>query len=150
MVNEADPIVNKFISVPREMGSLNCAAFVAGVIKGVLDGAGFVSAHSCCIWLEEPTANCSTLLPALLPALQPAKVNAHSVPSEGQPRRTTFLIKFDTEVLFLTRKLKFRLSLSRCHCVPNHVVLCAGTGAGKGAGGAVANWARVSRRIRAR
>ena len=43
MVNEADPLVNKFISVPREMGSLNCAAFVAGVIKGVLDGAGFVS-----------------------------------------------------------------------------------------------------------
>lgn len=52
MVNEADPLVNKFISVPREMGSLNCAAFVAGVIKGVLDGAGFVSAHcrSCVTW----------------------------------------------------------------------------------------------------
>ena len=45
MVNEADPLVNKFISVPREMGSLNCAAFVAGVIKGVLDAAGFVSVY---------------------------------------------------------------------------------------------------------
>jgi len=27
------------------MGSLNCAAFVAGVIKGVLDAAGFVSVY---------------------------------------------------------------------------------------------------------
>jgi hypothetical protein len=45
MVNEADPLVNKFISVPREMGSLNCAAYVAGVIKGVLDAAGFVSSQ---------------------------------------------------------------------------------------------------------
>ena len=45
MVNEADPLVNKFISVPREMGALNCAAFVAGIIKGVLDAAGFVSSE---------------------------------------------------------------------------------------------------------
>ena len=44
MINEADTLVNKFISVPRELGALNCAAFVAGVIKGVLDAAGFVSA----------------------------------------------------------------------------------------------------------
>lgn len=43
MVNESDPLVNKFISVPRDLGALNCAAFVAGVIKGVLDAAGFVS-----------------------------------------------------------------------------------------------------------
>ena len=37
------------ISVPREMSQLNCAAFVAGIIEGVCDGAGFatngVSAH---------------------------------------------------------------------------------------------------------
>ena len=45
---EKDPLVNTFISVPKDKGSLNCAAFVAGIIEAVLDGANFpakVSAH---------------------------------------------------------------------------------------------------------
>jgi len=45
---EKDPMVNSFISVPKDKGSLNCAAFVAGVIEAVLVGANFpakVSAH---------------------------------------------------------------------------------------------------------
>lgn len=33
--------MTKYTSVPKEMGSLNCNAFMAGVVKGVLDGAGF-------------------------------------------------------------------------------------------------------------
>jgi len=45
MVNDNDPLINKFISVPRDMGDLNCGAMVAGIIKGVLDGAGFVTPH---------------------------------------------------------------------------------------------------------
>ena len=43
-------MVNTYISLPREINGLNCAAFVAGIIEGVCDGAGFqvegVSAHS--------------------------------------------------------------------------------------------------------
>ena len=45
---EKEPLVNRFISVPKDKGSLNCAAFVAGIIEAVLDGANFpakVSAH---------------------------------------------------------------------------------------------------------
>jgi hypothetical protein len=45
---EKDPLVNTFISVPKDKGSLNCAAFVAGIVEAVLDGANFpckVSAH---------------------------------------------------------------------------------------------------------
>jgi len=45
---EKEPIVNTFISVPKDKGSLNCAAFVAGIVEAVLDGANFpakVSAH---------------------------------------------------------------------------------------------------------
>jgi len=45
---ENEPLVNKFISVPKDKGSLNCAAFVAGVVEAVLDGCNFpakVSAH---------------------------------------------------------------------------------------------------------
>merc|ERR1712133_131832 len=47
-VIEKEPLVNKFISVPKDKGSLNCAAFVAGIVEAVLDGANFpakVSAH---------------------------------------------------------------------------------------------------------
>jgi len=45
---EKDPLVNKFISVPKDKGSLNCAAYTAGVIEAVLYGANFpakVTAH---------------------------------------------------------------------------------------------------------
>lgn len=40
--------MNQYISVPKEMSQLNCAAFVAGVIEGVCRGCGMgagVSAH---------------------------------------------------------------------------------------------------------
>ena len=41
MISDFDLYVTKFISVPKDMGQLNCAAFVAGIVKGALDGAGF-------------------------------------------------------------------------------------------------------------
>ena len=48
MLSDQDVMVNRFISVPKDMGQLNCAAFVAGVLKGALHGAGFParSAHT--------------------------------------------------------------------------------------------------------
>ena len=45
MISDYDLFVNKYISVPKDMGALNCAAFVAGIVKGVLDGAGFPARH---------------------------------------------------------------------------------------------------------
>ncbi|CAI0394910.1 unnamed protein product [Linum tenue] len=66
-----DHNVRRFISIPKDMGTFNCGAFVAGIVRGVLDNAGF-----------------------------PAVVTAHFVPMEGQQRpRTTILIKFAEEVL---------------------------------------------------
>jgi hypothetical protein len=59
-----------FISVPRDLGSLNCGAFCAGVVRGVLDAAGF-----------------------------PAVVSAYAAPVEGQGLRTNVLMKFAPEVL---------------------------------------------------
>ncbi|KAI3776626.1 hypothetical protein L1987_46412 [Smallanthus sonchifolius] len=71
MISEKELLVNRFISVPKDMGSFNCGAFVAGIVRGVLDNAGF-----------------------------PAVVTAHFVPVDGQQRpRTTILIKFAEEVL---------------------------------------------------
>lgn len=71
MIIDNEPLVNQYISVPREMSQLNCAAFVAGVVEGVCDGADF-----------------------------PARVTAHTV-GEGEmwPGKTVFLVKFRSEVV---------------------------------------------------
>ncbi|KAK4539343.1 hypothetical protein LTR36_000774 [Oleoguttula mirabilis] len=49
MIVDNEPVVNTYISIPKEMSQLNCAAFVAGIIEGVCDASGFgtegVSAH---------------------------------------------------------------------------------------------------------
>ncbi|EYE94131.1 trafficking protein particle complex subunit 5 [Aspergillus ruber CBS 135680] len=70
MITDNDPMVNTYISVPREMSMLNCAAFVAGIIEGVCDGCGFE-----------------------------AKVSAHNQPSEMWPGRTVFLLRFGESVM---------------------------------------------------
>ncbi|KAI1001960.1 hypothetical protein K3495_g6245 [Podosphaera aphanis] len=74
MISDNEPVVNQYISVPKEMNQLNCAAFVAGMVEGICDAAGF-----------------------------PARVTAHSVGKgeEGElwPGKTVFLIKFQPEVL---------------------------------------------------
>ena len=91
MIIDNEPLVNAYISVPKEMSQLNCAAFAAGIIEGVCDGAGF-----------------------------PARVTAHTVGDTGGgggnngtggtgaggaqdgemwPGRTVFLVKFQPEVL---------------------------------------------------
>ena len=70
MLIDNEPAVSSYISVPREMSQLNCAAFVAGVMEAVLDGSLF-----------------------------PCKVTAHSVPTEQWPQKTVFLIKFEKSVL---------------------------------------------------
>ncbi|KAF3452975.1 hypothetical protein FNV43_RR03408 [Rhamnella rubrinervis] len=83
MISEKELLVNRFISIPKDMGTFNCGAFVAGIVRGVLDSAGF-----------------------------PAVVTAHFVPVEGQQRpRTTILIKFAEEsledVFYTTAKALF-------------------------------------------
>ncbi|KAG9237720.1 putative CRAL-TRIO domain-containing protein C23B6.04c [Amylocarpus encephaloides] len=74
MISDNEPLVNQYISIPKEMNQLNCAAYVAGIIEGVCDGAGF-----------------------------PARVTAHSVGNgeEGElwPGKTVFLVKFQEEVV---------------------------------------------------
>ncbi|XP_031565438.1 trafficking protein particle complex subunit 5-like [Actinia tenebrosa] len=45
---EKEPLVNKFISVPKDKGSLNCASFIGGIVEAVLHGCNFpakVTAH---------------------------------------------------------------------------------------------------------
>ncbi|TUA86475.1 Trafficking protein particle complex subunit 5 [Bagarius yarrelli] len=45
---EKEPLVNTFISVPKENSTLNCAAFTAGMVEAILTHSGFpakVTAH---------------------------------------------------------------------------------------------------------
>lgn len=83
MIIDNEPLVNQYISVPREMSQFNAAAFVAGIIEGVCDGSGFA-----------------------------ARVTAHTVGSgavsggnsgggkgEMWPGRTVFVVKFQPEVI---------------------------------------------------
>jgi len=45
---EREPLVNKFIPIPKDAGSLNPSAFIAGMIEAVLNGSNFpakVTAH---------------------------------------------------------------------------------------------------------
>ncbi|KAI1907356.1 Trafficking protein particle complex subunit 31 [Ophidiomyces ophidiicola] len=70
MITDNDPLTNMYISVPKEMGLLNCAAFVAGIVEGVCDGCGFE-----------------------------AKVTAHNQGNDMWPSRTVFLVKFGESVM---------------------------------------------------
>jgi Transport protein particle (TRAPP) component len=42
MIVENNSVVNKYISVSKDLGSLNCAAYAAGIVHGILDSAQFV------------------------------------------------------------------------------------------------------------
>mmetsp|Transcript_2755 Transcript_2755/g.4846 ORF Transcript_2755/g.4846 Transcript_2755/m.4846 type:complete len:216 (+) Transcript_2755:28-675(+) len=42
-IEEFNPMVNKFIAVPKDYGALNCAAFNGGIIEGILSASGFKS-----------------------------------------------------------------------------------------------------------
>jgi len=80
MITDNEPMVNTFISVPKEMSQLNCAAFIGGIIEGVCDAAGFSTDG----------------------------VTAHSA-GEGDemwPGKTVFLIKFKKEIVEREEALK--------------------------------------------
>ncbi|GAA5992458.1 hypothetical protein JCM5350_001600 [Sporobolomyces pararoseus] len=70
MIGDDEMLITKNVQVPKEMKELSCAALVAGIIEAIMDGNGF-----------------------------PARVTAHSVPTEQHPRRTVLLIKLDQRVL---------------------------------------------------
>lgn len=80
MIADNEPLVNTFISVPKEMSQLNCAAYVAGMIQGVCDSTGFTTQG----------------------------VTAHSAGqgNEMWPGKTIFLIKFEPRVIERDEALK--------------------------------------------
>ena len=77
MIIDNTPLTNQYISVPKEMNQLSCAAYIAGIIEGVCDGAGF---------------ECG--------------VSSHNQGTEVWPNRTVFLIRFDERVLEREKELE--------------------------------------------
>ncbi|WVN85233.1 uncharacterized protein L203_100378 [Cryptococcus depauperatus CBS 7841] len=82
MITLNQPPLTQFISIPKDMSQLSCEAFTAGIVEGVLDGLDMVSL------LCTVTAHC-----------QPARVTAHTVPTDAYPQRSVILIKLDQKVM---------------------------------------------------
>jgi hypothetical protein len=99
MISDNDPILTRYISVPKELSQLNCNAFIAGIVEACLDGYQFVSG------LDHIRGERDLLTLTCL-FCQPARVTAHTVPIDGFPQRTTILIKLDKEVLQREELLK--------------------------------------------
>jgi len=72
MIREEDPLTNHYISMPKELARLNVASYVAGILTGMLNTAGFLV----------------------------SEVQAVTVPATGSNPRdgVVFLIKFDATV----------------------------------------------------
>ena len=77
MIIDNTPLTNHYISVPKEMSQLSVAAYIAGIIEGVCDGAGFA-----------------------------CKASAHNTGTDVWPNRTVFLIKFEESVLEREKELE--------------------------------------------
>ena len=104
MIHESNPITNTFVSVPSDLGQLDCAAYIAGIISGILDSAKFVSAF---FFLTNKMRVTLLVTQLFLILSQPAKVTAHMVEQgNGLPVKTVFLIKFSAEVM--SRESRFK------------------------------------------
>lgn len=96
MIIDNEPLVNAYVSVPRDMSQLNCAAYVAGIVEGVCDGAAFparVTAHS--VGRQQPADGGAG-------AGSAQAAGAPGPDDEGKemwPGKTVFLVKFAPEVM---------------------------------------------------
>jgi len=65
MISDNEPVLTRYISVPKELSQLNCNAFVAGIVEAVLDGCQFVSSFKTKC-LVHPTHSLNSLPVSLL------------------------------------------------------------------------------------
>ena len=87
MIHEYTPITNAFVSVPEDLGSFNCAAFIAGIISGVLNSSNFAC---------KVTAHTVTGGAANIPQ-DPRNPTPQAV--QASPDTTIFLVKFTEECM---------------------------------------------------
>lgn len=70
MIIDNEPVIERYISVPKDMGGMSCSSLTAGIVEAVLDG---LRLHG--------------------------RVTAHHTPTDQFPSRTTILIKLEKAVL---------------------------------------------------
>ncbi|KAJ3140463.1 TRAPP subunit trs31 [Physocladia obscura] len=87
MLTDNDPVILKYISLPKELGSFNAGAFMAGIVEAVLDGCHFVSSSVNYLGVDTDKKK------------KASRVTAHSTASDTAPNSMTLLIKFDKSVL---------------------------------------------------
>eukprot|EP01138_Halocafeteria_seosinensis_P016287 gb/GECG01016617.1/.p1 GENE.gb/GECG01016617.1/~~gb/GECG01016617.1/.p1 ORF type:complete len:266 (+),score=27.05 gb/GECG01016617.1/:1-798(+) len=46
MIYDNAPLTNRYISVPKDFGSFNCAVFIGGILQGMLEQSNFVSSRA--------------------------------------------------------------------------------------------------------
>jgi trafficking protein particle complex subunit 5 len=92
MIRDEDPFTNTFISVPKDASRFNPASFVAGIVRGALDSAGFVSSFNL-------LGNIKSKATFVQLFMQACTVQAVVVPADDRPRdATVYLIKFEDAV----------------------------------------------------
>eukprot|EP00168_Porphyra_purpurea_P011583 TRINITY_DN2943_c0_g1_i2.p2 TRINITY_DN2943_c0_g1~~TRINITY_DN2943_c0_g1_i2.p2 ORF type:complete len:127 (+),score=25.44 TRINITY_DN2943_c0_g1_i2:107-487(+) len=101
-IEDVEPLVNKYVSVPKDYGSLNCAAFIAGVIHGVLLASGFPA--------DVNTFSKGDVDSSAQPAPSTASTNGAGASGAGGggggvPPLTIYFIKFHPEVMARERRL---------------------------------------------
>ncbi|VWU49603.1 trafficking protein particle complex subunit 5, putative [Hepatocystis sp. ex Piliocolobus tephrosceles] len=70
MICDKNILLNKYITVPKDYGNINCASFAAGIVEGFLCSSEFQ-----------------------------AEVTAHTIYENEQNQNTTILVKFYPEVI---------------------------------------------------
>lgn len=76
MINDKNLVLTKFITVPKDIGHVSCAAYVAGVVEGILCSANF-----------------------------PAEITAHTVDEGLGSTSSTILIRFLPDVITREKRL---------------------------------------------
>jgi len=88
-IYDREPITNKYIFVPRDLGSLNVAAFIAGIVEGILTAAHFTA---------EVTAH---HIPATASSTSSSSSNSGQPSSQSSQlsTKTVYVIKFTPDVV---------------------------------------------------
>lgn len=105
-IEENDPLVNKYISVPLDYGHFNCASFTAGIISGVLNGSGFEAQVTAKILAPTTnTTNSSNNVNSNEEYSDGHQFNSSSSSSTQHSPMTIYYIKFERSVLEREKKV---------------------------------------------
>ena len=83
MIKEENSICNRFACLPRGQKHINCSAFTAGIVEGLLNAAGYACKVNATFDYEDSTCN------------------------DDPVERTAYIIYFAPEVVEKNKKIKY-------------------------------------------